>query len=113
MSFTGLLNDTCTFYEREEDSAPETCEQLFTLQKVAENVPCALQHSSGGWNRDDRLIRGDNTDRLYLLPPSFEIKKSSTVVEVRGKQYRVREITDLGGRKRYMRLDLDTEVLDE
>lgn len=113
MSFGGLLNDTCTFYGRDEESDSETGEQLFDLVKIAENVPCALQHSGGGWNRDDRLIRGDNTDRLYLFPQAFEIKKSETVVEVRGRQYRVREITDLGGRKRYLRLDLDSEVLDE
>lgn len=113
MSFQGLLNDVCTFYNREEESAGETFEQTFDLVAVATNIPCALQHSSGGWNRDDRLVRGDNTDRLYLLHQPFEITKGETVVEVRGRQYRVREITDLGGRKRYLRLDLDSEVLDE
>lgn len=113
MSFQGLLNDTCTFYEREEESASGTYEQVFVLKEVAENIPCALQHSGGGWDRNERLERGDNTDRLYLLPPAFTIKKDETIVEVRGRQYRVREIIDLGGRKRYMRLDLDSEVLDE
>lgn len=113
MSFQGLLNDTCTFYNREEESADETFEQTFALVAVATNVPCALQHSGGGWDRDSRLIKGDNTDRLYLLPQPFEITKGETIVEVRGRQYRVREITDLGGRKRFLRLDLDSEVLDE
>lgn len=113
MSFQGLLNDTCTFYTRQETTDADTGEQMFELVAVATAVPCALQHSGGGWNRDDRLERGDNTDRLYLLPQSFAIKKDATIVEVRGRQYRVREITDLGGRKRYLRLNLDSEVLDE
>lgn len=113
MSFSGLLNDTANFYERvlEEDS--ETNEQIATLKSVATNVRCALQHSGGRLDRDSRLIRGDNTDRLYLLPPNFDIKKTETVVEVRCNTYRVNEIIDMGGRRKYWRLDLEREALNE
>ena len=102
-----MLNDTCTIYTRTASTDPDTEEQVFTLAKVAENVPCALQYSGGGLDRTSRLAKEDNADRLYLLPQAVTISKMETVVEVRGKQYRVREVIDMGGRKRYLRLDLE------
>lgn len=112
MSFGGLLNDTCTISARVESADPITGEQLFTNQVLAANVPCALQHSGGSLDRNSRLITGDNTDRLYLFPQAFEIKKQVHIITVRGNSYRVREITDLGGRKLYMRLDLERIELE-
>lgn len=113
MSFRSLLNDTCTIYERVESTDPITGQQLFEDTAVAANVPCALQHGGGNLDRNARLITGDNTDRLYLLPQAFEITKQSHVIEVRGNKYRVNEVTDLGGRKRYLRLNLERATLDE
>lgn len=107
MSFGGLLNDTCNIYNRVKSVDAETGEQLFTQTKVAQNVPCALQHSGGGLDRTSRLAKEDNSDRLYMFPPTVTIKKMETVIEVRGNKYRVREIVDMGGRNRYTRLDLE------
>lgn len=107
MSFGGLLNDKCTIYNRAASIDEETGEQLFSLTKVAENVPCGLQHSGGGLDRNSRLAKEDNSDRLYMFPPSVTITKMETVIEVRGNKYRVREIIDMGGRKKYTRLDLE------
>ena len=113
MSFRSLLNDTCTIYERVEGTDQVTGQQLFEDTVVAANVRCALQHGGGNLDRNARLITGDNTDRLYLLPQAFEITKQCHVIEVRGNKYRVNEITDLGGRKRYLRLNLERATLDE
>lgn len=113
MSFGGLLIDTCTIYQRTESVDADTGEQIFTNTKVAENVPCALQHSSGDLDRTSRLIRSDNTDRLFLFPQAFEIKKQDHIIEVREHTYRVREIIDLGGRKRFLRLDLERVDLND
>lgn len=107
MSFFGLLNDTCTIYNRVKSIDSETGEILFTEQVSASNVPCALQHSGGGLDRNSRLSKEDNSDRLYMLPPTVTITKMETVIEVRGNKYRVREIIDMGGRNRYTRLDLE------
>lgn len=107
MSFGSLLNDKCTIYNRTATVDAETGEELFTLTKAAENVPCALQHSGGGLDRTSRLAKEDNSDRLYMFPPSVTISKMETVISVRGKDYRVREIIDMGGRGRYLRLDLE------
>lgn len=112
MSFRSLLNDVCTIYERVESTDSVTGEQIFTNRVLAQNVPCALQHSGGSIDRDARLVKGDNTDRLYLFPSSVTISKTETVVEVRGNKYSVREITDLGGRKRYLRVDLELIQLE-
>ena len=106
MSFGGLLNDVCTIYNRVVSIDEETGEQLYAQTKTAENVPCALQHSGGGLDRTSRLAKEDNSDRLPTSPRA-DISKMETVVEVRGNKYRVREIIDMGGRKRYMRLDLE------
>lgn len=113
MSFKGLLNDTCTIYERVESADSDTGQQLFELNPIAQEVPCALQHGGGSLDRNARLITGDNTDRVYLLPQAFEITKQHHVIEVRGNRYRVREVTDLGGRKRYLRLNVERTALDE
>lgn len=113
MSFGGLLNDTCTISARVESADPITGEQIFANRVIAANVPCALQHSGGNLERNARLITGDNTDRLYLFPQPFEIEKGVHVITVRGNSYRVREIIDLGGRKRYLRLDLERTQLEE
>jgi len=113
MSFEGLLNDVCNIYTRTESIDADTGEQIFTNTLVAENVRCALQHSGGGLTRTERLVKSDNTDRLYLLPLAFEIKKQEHIVTVRGNSYRVREIIDMGGRKRYLRLDLERVNLDD
>lgn len=107
MSFYSLLNDKCTIYNRTITVDEETGEQLVENTKVAENLPCALQHAGGGLDRDSRLAKEDNSDRLYMIPPDVTITKMGTVIEVRGEQYRVREIIDMGGRKRYLRLDLE------
>lgn len=107
MSFGGLLNDKCTIYNRVASIDEETGEQLFTLEKAAENVPCGLQHGGGGLDRNSRLAKEDNSDRLYMFPPTVAITKMETVIEVRGNKYRVREIIDMGGRKKYTRLDLE------
>lgn len=113
MSFKGLLNDTCTIYERVASTDSDTGQQLFENQPVAENVPCALQHSGGSIDRNARLITGENTDRVYLLPQAFEISKQRHIIGVRGNKYRVREVTDLGGRKRYVRVDLERIALED
>lgn len=113
MSFGGLLNDVCNISARVESADPITGEQLFVNRILAQNVPCALQHSGGSLDRNSRLITGDNTDRLYLFPQAFEIEKGVHIITVRGNSYRVREITDLGGRKRYLRLDLERTQLEE
>ena len=107
MSFAALLNDVCTIYTRTAGTDTVTEEQVFSLTKVAENVPCAMQHAGGGLDRTSRLSKEDNTDRLYLLPQAVTISKMGTVIEVRGNKYRVREIIDMGGRNRYLRLDLE------
>lgn len=113
MSFHHLLNDTCTFSARVESVDEETGEQVFTQELVAENVPCAFQNGSGALDRSGRLVTGSNTDRLYLFPPDFEILKTVHVVEVRGAQFRISEVKDMGGRKRYLRLDLERVALDD
>lgn len=113
MSFLSLLNDTCTISARVEKVDEETGEQLFTRQIAAEKVPCAFQNGGGGLDRNNRLITGNNSDRIYLLPPDFEIKKTVHVVTVRGRDYRISDIKDMGGRKRYLRLDLERVALDE
>lgn len=112
MSFKGLLNDTCNIYSRTETIDEETGEQIFTNTLVAGNVLCALQNSSGSIDRQGRLIKSSNYDRIYLLPRT-DITKQNTIIEVRAKKYRVSEVTDLGGRKRYLRIDLELIELDE
>lgn len=106
MSFGGLLNDTCTIYSRTETVDAETGELTYTLTTVANSVPCALQNAGGGLDRTSRLAKEDNAERLYLFYRT-DITKMKTVIECRGNQYRVREIIDMGGRKRYTRLDLE------
>lgn len=112
MSFFALLNDRCTISERVESTDVETGEQIFENKAVASDVPCALQHGGGTLDRNTRLITSENTDRLYLFPQTFEIKKQVHIIAVRGSSYRVREVTDLGGRKRYLRLDLERIELE-
>lgn len=112
MSFLNLLNDRCTISERVESTDEETGEQIFENKVVASDVPCALQHSGGTLDRNARLITSENTDRLYLFPQTFEIKKKVHIITVRDSSYRVREATDLGGRKRYLRLDLERIELE-
>ena len=107
MSFSGLLNYECTIYNRVKSVDAETGEELFTLTAQAENVPCALQYSGGGLDRVSRLAKEDNYDRLYLLPQTVAITKMGTVIDVNGAQYRVREVIDMGGRGRYLRLDIE------
>lgn len=106
MSFTSLLNDVCTIYNSVISIDEETGEELYTEQATATNVPCALQHSGGGLDRTSRLAKEDNSDRLYMLYRT-DITKMETVIEVRGNKYRVREIIDMGGRRRFTRLDLE------
>lgn len=106
MSFNSLLNDVCTIYNRVISIDEETGEELYTEQATATNVPCALQHSGGGLDRTSRLAKEDNSDRLYMLYRT-DITKMETVIEVRGNKYRVREIIDMGGRRRFTRLDLE------
>lgn len=113
MSFHHLLNDTCTFSARVESVDEETGEQIFTRQTVAENVPCAFQNGGGGLDRNNRLITGSNSDRLYLFPLDFEIKKTVHIVTVRGRDYRISAVQDMGGRKRYLRLNLERTALNE
>lgn len=112
MSFFSLLNDKCTIYNRVESVDEVTGEQLFADAAVATDIPCALQHSGGGLDRNSRLAKEDNSDRLYMLPPGVTITKMETVIEVRGNKYRVREIIDMGGRKRFLRLDLERYEID-
>lgn len=105
--FGGLLNDTCTIYNRVVSIDADTGEQIFTQVVAAQNVKCALQHGGGGLDRTSRLAKEDNSDRLYMYPPTVTITKMETVIECRGNKYRVREIIDMGGRKKYTRLDLE------
>ena len=107
MSFARLLNDTCTIYNRVQAVDEDTGEQVYKLQPVAEQVKCALQHSGGGLDRTSRLAQENSSARLYMLPSKVTISKMETVIEVRGNKYRVREIMDMGGRKKYTRLDLE------
>ena len=113
MSFPSLLNDTCNIYARVESIDDETGEQIFTQELVSENVPCAFQNGSGALDRSGRLVTGSNTERLYLFPTDFEILKTVHIVEVRGSQFRISEVKDMGGRKRYLRLDLERVALDD
>lgn len=113
MSFKGLLNDFCKIYTRTESVDADTGEQIFANTLVAENVPCALQYNGGSIDRFGRLIKGDNLEKIYLLPQAFAITKQDTIIEVRGTQYRVNEVIDLGGRKRYLRLNLERYKLDD
>lgn len=106
MSFLSLLNDTCTIYKRVKNVDEETGQLSYDLTPIYSNVKCALQHGGGTLDRTGRLAREDNTGRLYLFPIAG-ISKMETVVEVRGNKYRVREIVDMGGRGRYLRLDLE------
>lgn len=112
MSFASLLNDTCSIFRRAESADPETGEQKFTLEKAAENVPCAFQNGGGALG-EGRLITGSNTDRIYLFPPGFQLEKMTHVIEVRGVRYRISEIKDMGGRKKYLRVDLERTALCE
>lgn len=112
MSFKGLLNDTCKIYKRVGTIDAETGEQLFTDSLVADNVKCALQYNGGSIDRSSRLIKGSNYDRIYLFPRT-DISKQETIIECRSVKYRVNEIIDLGGRKRYLRLDLERIKLND
>lgn len=113
MSFASLLNDTCTVYARVESVDADTGDQKFIIETVAENVPCAFQNGGGSLDRAGRLIIGSNTDRIYLFPLSFDLEKMTYVIEVRGVRYRISEIKDMGGRKRYLRVDLERTALYE
>ena len=113
MSFNSLLNDTCTIYARTETVDDETGEQIFKRELAAENVPCAFQNGGGSVDRNGALVTGSNTDRIYLFPPDFQLEKMTHVIEVRGAQFRISEIKDMGGRKRYLRVDLERTALYE
>lgn len=113
MSFASLLNDTCTIFERVETTDPETGQELFELKPIAENVACGFQNGGGSLDRNGRLITATNSDTLFLFPQDFEISKQNHVVEVRGVRFRVSEIMDLGGRKKFLSLSLERTALDE
>lgn len=113
MSFKGLLNDVCKIYSRTESVDAETGEQTFTNTLLAEGVPCALQYNGGSIDRFGRLIKGDNLEKMFLLPQAVALTKQDTIIEVRGVQYRINEIVDLGGRKRFLRLNLERYKLDD
>lgn len=113
MSFRALLNDTCTISARVPSIDAETGEQVFTRKTVAQNIPCAFQNGGGALDRRGRLITGSSSARLYLFPPEFEIKKTVHTVTIRGRDYRISDLKDMGGRKRYMRLDLERTAADD
>ena len=113
MSFLSLLNDTCTIYERVLGQNEANGEQTEELVAVASNVKCAFQNGGGNVARESRLVTGTNSDKVFLLPLSFEIKKHTHILDVRGVRYEVNEVHDLGGRKRYLRLDLERVALDD
>lgn len=112
MSFQGLLNDVCNILERTQmqDALGQQTDQLNT---VAQGIKCAFQNSGGGLDRSGRIQAATNSDRLYLMPLNFEIKKHFHIVEVRGERFNITEITDLGGRKRYLRLNLERVTLND
>ena len=113
MSFVSLLNDICTIYERVLTQNESTGEQTQTLIPVAENVKCAFQNGGGNIDWSKRLVTSNNNDKLFLLPQPFEIKKHVHIVEVRGIQFEVSEVVDLGGRKRFLKLNLERVTLDD
>ena len=113
MSFLSLLNDTCTLYEKVLGQNEANGEQTERLVAVASNVKCAFQNGGGNVTRESRLVTGTNSDKVFLLPLSFDIQKHTHIVEVRGVRYEVNEVHDLGGRKRYLRLDLERVALDD
>ena len=113
MSFLSLLNDTCTIYERVLGQNEANGEQTEQLVAVAANVKCAFQNGGGNVARESRLVVGNNNDKVFLLSQSFVIRKHTHIVEVRGVTYEVSEVHDLGGRKRFLRLDLERVDLDD
>ena len=112
MSFLSLLNDTCTISERALKQRANG-EQYEKLTVVATNVKCAFQNGGGNVARKSRLVVGNNSDKVFLLPQSFDIRKHTHIVEVRGVTYEVSEVHDLGGRKRFLRLDLERVALND
>ena len=113
MSFVSLLNDTCTIYERVLAQNQTNGEQVEQLVAVASDVKCAFQHGGGNIDRNARLTTGSNSDKVFLLPQPFEIKKHTHIIEVRGVRFEVSEVHDLGGRKRFLRLSLERVALDD
>ena len=113
MSFLSLLNDTCTIYERVLRQNEANGEQYEELLPVAANVKCAFQNGGGNVTRESRLVVGNNSDKVFLLPQPFVIRKHTHIVEVRGVTYEVSEVQDLGGRKRFLKLNLEKVALDD
>lgn len=113
MSFRGLLNDTCDILARVEGQDEATGQTVSTLEPVAQGIKCAFQNGGGSIDRTGRIQMGNNTDRIYLFPLDFDLKKHFHVIAVRGEQYNITELTDLGGRKRYMRVNLERVALDD
>ena len=113
MSFVSLLNDVCTIYERVLTQNETNGEQHEELVEVASDVKCAFQNGGGNIDHNSRLTTGSNSDKLFLLPQAFEIKKHVHIVEVREVQFEVSEVVDLGGRKRFLKLNLERISLDD
>lgn len=113
MSFRALCNDRCTIFERVTAQDADTGEEVETLSPVAVNVICGFQNGSDSIQRGQALQVGNNSDTLFLFPQAFEIKKHLHVVEVRGRQFEIDSVTDLGGRKKYLRLGLNLVTLED
>lgn len=113
MSFGTLLNDTCDILAHVDGQDKTTGQAVSSLAPVAQGVQCAFQNSGGGMDRTGRIQTGNNTDRIYLFPLDFELKKRVHVVSVRGVNYNITEVTDLGGRKRYLRVNLERVALND
>ena len=113
MSFAGLLNFKANIYNVTFAQDSATGQQQKQLTLVAENVPCAFQNSGGSVERNGRISTGTNSDRLYILSQAFEIKKHTHIIAVNGVNYNITEVIDLGGRGRYLRLNLERISLND
>ena len=113
MSFASLLNFKTNIYALEFAQNEETGQQQKQLTLIAENVPCAFQNSGGNLNRNGRISTANNSDRLYILPQEFEIKKHTNIFEVDGVKYNITDIIDMGGRNRYLRINLERVSLND
>lgn len=113
MSFVSLLNFKANIYSVTFAQDRATGQQQKQLTLVAENVPCAFQNSGGSVARNGRISTGTNSDRLYILPQAFEIKKHTHIIGVNGVNYNITEVIDMGGRERYLRLNLERTSLND
>jgi len=107
MSFASLLNNKCNILARKFLQDSDTGENIDGKYDIlAENIPCRFQNAGGSFMRSARIQTGSDSERLFLFPPNFEIKKSIHIIEIKGIKYNIDNTIDLGGEGRYMELSL-------